>query len=95
MNAIEACENVDDASVTVKLREGSDIITVIICDNGPGIEPKNAEKIFKIFFTTKPQGTGLGLALTKSFCEDNGVILRFKSIPGKGTVFSLTMKKVE
>jgi len=95
LNAIEACENVDDASVTVKLREGSDIITVIICDNGPGIEPKNAEKIFKIFFTTKPQGTGLGLALAKSFCEDNGVILRFKSIPGKGTVFSLTMKKVE
>ena len=66
-NATEACANTPDAVVT--LTDSIDPTTGRYClhvtDNGPGILPEVQERIFIPFFTTKPQGSGIGLALSK------------------------------
>jgi signal transduction histidine kinase len=67
-NAVEACEAAGappQVTVTGAIDEANGTATVAIEDNGPGISPAHAEKVFAPFFTTKPQGTGLGLALVQ------------------------------
>jgi signal transduction histidine kinase/ActR/RegA family two-component response regulator len=60
-------------------------------DNGPGIEPGILDRIFEPFFTTKgrQRGTGLGLAVVHGVVESCGGVCHVKSMPGKGTVFSV------
>ena len=60
-------------------------------DNGCGIEPDNLEKIFLPFVTTKSNGTGLGLALTKQIILAHGGQISVQSIPGKGTHFQILL----
>jgi signal transduction histidine kinase len=61
-----------------------------IRDTGHGIQPEHLTKIFELFFTTKAQGTGLGLALARKFIEAYGGTLKVRSRPGHGAVFRAT-----
>jgi signal transduction histidine kinase len=61
-----------------------------IRDTGHGIQPEHLTKIFELFFTTKAQGTGLGLALARKFIEAYGGTLAVRSRPGHGAVFRAT-----
>jgi signal transduction histidine kinase len=78
---------------TVSLRTGFNSIdnTVIIeiQDTGKGIEEDKAKDIFRPFFTTKAQGTGLGLAVTKRFIEQNRGKIIVESAPNVGTTFKI------
>lgn len=58
-----------------------------VADNGPGIVPENAEKIFEPLFTTKNFGTGLGLPAVQKIMEQHGGGLEVQSSPGQGAVF--------
>jgi signal transduction histidine kinase len=49
------------------------------------------EKIFEPYITTKPQGTGVGLAIVKRIVMDHGGSIRVESEPGKGTVFTVSL----
>jgi signal transduction histidine kinase len=60
-----------------------------VADNGPGIEPETAERLFEAFFTTKPEGLGLGLSICRSIAEAHGGALSYASTPGKGAEFRL------
>jgi PAS domain S-box-containing protein len=60
-------------------------------DTGAGIPASDANKIFNPFFTTKGQGTGLGLALAHKIIEDHGGRISFRSTPGRGTTFRITL----
>lgn len=60
---------------------------VRVRDNGPGIDPETRRKIFDPFYTTKHQGTGLGLALSKKLVETHGGTLEVESEPGGGSEF--------
>ena len=68
-------------------RRGSDSIEVRIKDNGMGIPPDVADKIFNPFFTTKPtdRGTGLGLAISSDIIRQHGGTIRVESEPGQST----------
>ncbi len=68
-------------------------VNILISDNGPGIPPEQVKKIFEPFYTTKEEGTGLGLYITKQLVERNGGKISVKSKLGKGTTFQLEFKK--
>jgi two-component system NtrC family sensor kinase len=71
-------------------------ILIQITDNGPGIDPKNIEKVFEPFFTTKPggQGTGLGLSISQKIVNDHGGSIWVRSSPGEGATFFIKLQLV-
>jgi signal transduction histidine kinase len=60
-------------------------------DNGHGIAPRDLERIFEPYFSTKPEGSGLGLVLVKDAVEDHGGTVRVETHKGKGTVFTVNL----
>lgn len=69
--------------------KGGKMAAVEIKDNGCGIKPEDLEKIFTPFFTTKPKGSGLGMAISLKIIKEHGGHLRIDSTPGKGTSVSV------
>jgi PAS domain S-box-containing protein len=70
-------------------------IKVSIKDEGVGISPKDMEKIFDPYYTTKPQGTGLGLTTSYSIIKNHNGVITVESKPGKGSVFSFFLPALE
>ena len=68
-------------------------VNVTIQDNGPGIPQSRLKQVFEPFYTTKEEGTGLGLYITKQLIEKNGGCISVKSKPGAGTTFLLEFKR--
>ena len=63
----------------------TDNLTVIISDNGAGIEKMDLPKIYDPYFTSKPAGTGLGLAVVQKIMEAHGGRINVESTAGQGT----------
>lgn len=87
LNAIDATEK--GGTVTVSGGVGPDEVWLDIIDNGCGIPPEGAEKLFQPYYTTKSHGTGLGLFMTRRLVEQQGGTVTFASTPGQGTSFRL------
>ena len=89
MNAAQASP--PDGVVTIKTRrvEGNPgpAVEIAVIDRGCGIDPKNLESIFNPFFTTKPDGVGLGLAIVSKIIDDHGGKIAVASTRGEGSVF--------
>ena len=64
-------------------------ITITVKDNGVGIVEEALEKIFIPFFTTKKQGTGIGLSLSRQILRLHNATISAKSVPDEGTVFTV------
>jgi len=69
----------------------SPVVRVRIADNGTGILPENREQIFEPFFSTKEQGMGLGLALSRRVMESHGGSIELRESDGPGAVFVLML----
>ena len=67
----------------------SGCLVVRVSDSGAGIDQHDLGKIFDPFFSTKAQGTGLGLALVQQIVVDHGGRIEVESLPGRGTTFTL------
>jgi signal transduction histidine kinase len=85
--------------VTVKTRltataEGRNAEIAVI-DRGSGIDPKHLESIFNPFFTTKPAGVGLGLAIVSKIVDEHGGQITVESTPGEGSVFRVYLPVAE
>jgi two-component system, NtrC family, sensor histidine kinase HydH len=80
-----------DGVVTVKTRRvetnTGPAVEIAVIDRGCGIDSKNLESIFNPFFTTKPDGVGLGLAIVSKIIDDHGGRIAVESTPGEGSVF--------
>jgi signal transduction histidine kinase len=68
-------------------------VRLSVTDDGPGIPPENRERIFNLYFSTRPGGTGLGLPMVKKIVEEHGGTVDFQTEPRKGTTFTLCLKK--
>jgi signal transduction histidine kinase len=71
----------------VKTRTAGDAVEICVIDRGAGIDPKNLDSVFNPFFTTKPEGVGLGLAIVSKIVDQHGGKIAVESEPGKGSVF--------
>jgi signal transduction histidine kinase len=93
MNSIDAMRNVDGTrELTVKSRPGeNEHLVVSVSDTGVGLPPLQADRIFDAFFTTKPDGTGMGLRITRSIVESHGGRLWAADNPPRGASFHLTL----
>jgi C4-dicarboxylate-specific signal transduction histidine kinase len=97
MNAIEALGGADDRKRLLIIRSDAHDggpLKVSFEDNGIGIAPQMMARLFEPFFTTRAQGIGMGLAISRSIIEAHGGRLWAESLPGKGAVFQFTLPSV-
>ncbi len=93
-NAVEAVINIPNPSISVKIEETSNKISISTIDNGVGIDERKISKIFEPYFTTKDKGTGLGLSIVKKIIEDHdGIIKIHKNKDMAGTTSLITFEK--
>jgi signal transduction histidine kinase len=81
-------------TVTVKTRAAQATAEISVIDRGSGIEPKHIDSIFNPFFTTKPTGVGLGLAIVSKIVDEHGGKITVESEPGNGSVFRVLLPMV-
>jgi len=81
--------------VTVRTRETDDWVEIDVVDNGGGAATENEEKVFEVFFSTKDQGTGLGLGIARRIVEEHGGELVLENHPGRGARFIVRLPKVK
>ena len=88
-NAMEACDNTAGATIKLEAGTADNRTTLLVSDNGAGIEPEAIEQIFIPFYTTKKTGSGIGLSLSRQIMQQHGGQLTVTSTPGQGSVFRL------
>lgn len=91
LNAIQAMP--DGGTLTLKTAHapGSHLATATVADTGCGIRPEDRERVFNVFYSTKPGGTGLGLPLVHRIIDEHGGFIEFDSAPGEGTTFVVSL----
>ena len=89
LNAVQAM----DGAGTVRVEIGSQesYASVVVSDTGRGISPQNLPNIFRPFYTTKGDGTGLGLSLAHRIVEDHHGRIEVSSVVGKGSQFTVLL----
>jgi signal transduction histidine kinase len=96
-NAAESFE--DGGAITLRARRDkvalkgrtSDVVVLEVQDNGPGIPPEVEERLFDPFFSTKKDGTGLGLTIANKIVEQHGGELTLRTETGRGTTFRVML----
>lgn len=86
-NAVEACGGVGRLDVSV--RTGGDTVVVVLADHGPGIPDADRGHVFRPYFTRKPDGTGLGLAMVKQAVDLHGGTIEVTETAGGGATFTI------
>ncbi len=92
-NAIQATTSVKEPKIEVNVSQNQKNIFIKVKDNGLGIAPENAQKVFEPKFTTKSSGMGLGLAIVKKIIETYKGNINFTTKLGEGTEFTVTLPK--
>jgi two-component system, NtrC family, sensor histidine kinase HydH len=90
-NAIQASAPGQEVEIRTVTHDQNHI--VFVSDHGEGIQPQHLESIFNPFFTTKPQGVGLGLPIVSKIVDEHQGRLQVFSEPGKGTTFEITLPR--
>jgi PAS domain S-box-containing protein len=91
LNAIEAMKDTG-GELTIKTELGQEgPLLISISDTGVGLPAENADEIFNAFFTTKPEGSGMGLAISRSIVESHGGRLWATPSDGRGATFQFTL----
>lgn len=91
-NAIEALDGREDPKITVKLDKHSrNKTTISVMDNGKGMTPEESESLFIPFYTTKKEGTGIGLTLSRQIIHNHNGEINVESMDGGGTKCIVTI----
>jgi two-component system sensor kinase FixL len=94
-NAVEAMEQCDRRDLTIGTARGADGMAIVkVSDTGIGIAPEIAEQLFQPFITTKSQGLGVGLSISRTIVESHGGRIWVEPNPGGGTIFQFTLRAV-
>jgi PAS domain S-box-containing protein len=94
INAVEAMSEMSDGRRQLLIRtdtDESESIAVAVQDSGPGVKPEDLHRLFTPFYTTKPQGMGMGLAISRSIIEAHGGKLRVMANEARGATFQFTL----
>jgi C4-dicarboxylate-specific signal transduction histidine kinase len=94
MNALEAMRAVSDRARVLRIRteeQPSGSIVVLVQDSGVGLDPKHSSRMFEAFYTTKAEGIGMGLAISRSIIEAHGGRLWAVANDGPGSTFCFTL----
>jgi signal transduction histidine kinase len=93
LNGIDAMKDRDTGGeLTIQSRQNENgQLLISVGDTGAGLRPEQAEQIFKAFFTTKPQGTGMGLPISRSIIESHGGRLWATANSDRGATFQFTL----
>jgi PAS domain S-box-containing protein len=94
LNAIEAMGDLDDGTRELWIStetEASGGVLVTVRDSGPGLDPADVERVFQAFYTTKPKGMGMGLAICRSMVEAHGGRMWASANESRGAVFQFTL----
>jgi nitrogen fixation/metabolism regulation signal transduction histidine kinase len=90
-NALEANENNPAGMISIVAGYNNNThLEICVIDNGPGILEENLDEIFVPFFTTRPNGSGIGLSISKQIMKVHGGNLKVRSVPNKETIFCLS-----
>ena len=89
LNAVQAMEA--EGTIHVDIGSRGEYATVDVSDTGRGISPQNLPNIFRPFFTTKGNGTGLGLSLARRIVEEHHGRIEVSSVVGKGSKFTVLL----
>ena len=95
MNGIQATSAVTGRRHELRIRSqehGPDHILVAVEDTGTGIESQNVDRLFSAFFTTKPDGLGIGLSICRSIVEQHGGNIWGTPNSGVGSTFQFTLR---
>jgi PAS domain S-box-containing protein len=94
MNAIEAMSGAGDGPRELSIRSSTDgpqCVLIAVSDSGPGLDPKSVDRVFDAFYTTKPDGLGMGLAICRSIIEAHGGRLWASANEGRGATFQFNL----
>jgi signal transduction histidine kinase len=92
LNGIDAMKGMTgEGELSIKSEAGDGQVLISVRDTGVGLPPEHAEQIFKAFFTTKDQGTGMGLPISRSIIESHGGRLWVSDASGRGATFQFTL----
>ena len=98
INAIEAMSEISEGPRELQVvtrKDESQGVRVTVRDSGPGLDPDSLGHLFTAFYTTKPQGMGMGLAISRSIIEAHGGRLWAVPNDGPGATFQFTLPKYE
>ena len=94
-NALEAMETSERRELVIATAPAAnDMIAVSVADTGTGIDPKVVAQLFQPFVTTKRQGMGIGLSISRTIVESHGGEIKAEPNPGGGTIFRFTLRAV-
>src|SRR5215472_6887992 len=91
LNGIEAMKDTSGHLTVMSKRTEDSELLVSVSDSGIGLPVEDSERIFDAFFTTKPQGTGMGLSISRRIIESHGGRLWASANPGRGATFQFTL----
>ena len=92
LNGIDAMKEASGGSqLTIKSEVEDGQVRISVSDSGAGLSPEQADQIFRPFFTTKDNGTGMGLPISRSIIESHGGRLWAAGAPGRGATFQFTL----
>ena len=90
-NATEAMAYVKEPLIGVSVKRILHRVSIEIHNTGPAIPPEVMEKIFVPFYSTKPEGSGIGLSLSRQIVSNHGGQIGVESLEGKGTTFKVML----
>ena len=92
LNGIDAMKGTTGGGeLTIKSEASDAQLLISVSDTGVGFPPEQADQIFRAFFTTKDNGTGMGLPISRSIIESHGGNLWGNGAPGSGATFQFTL----
>ncbi len=92
-NAADALNGCDDPFIRISVNSFADMVQITVQDNGSGIREDQKHELFKPFFTSKPNGTGLGLVISRKMLAQMGGMIHIESSENRGTTVMITLPR--